>query len=170
MNHASEAGATGDEPTGAVTVTVDATDRVSHVEVRERDSIHDPAGLAAAVEHAYRAAVMNRLAARYPDRGLDPDRQVAGLHGHPPIRTVENRQGVHVAQPRAPRATSLLERRFSPTEGISANECVTVTLGLASSWGPVAADPGWLANARPTNIGDAVTQAFADAYRKRDER
>ena len=34
----------------------------------------------------------------------------------------------------------------------------------------VAADPGWLANARPTNIGDAVTQAFADAYRKRDER
>ncbi|KRC52902.1 MULTISPECIES: hypothetical protein [unclassified Nocardioides] len=170
MTYANETGGTGDEPTGAVTVTVDATDRVRQVEVRERDSVHDPAALAAAVEHAYRAAVMDRLEALYPDRGLDPDRRIAGLDGHPPIRTVENRQGQHVARPRAPRSTALLERRFSPTEGISANECVTVTLALASSWGPVVADPGWLANARPSNVGDAITQAFADAYRKRDER
>ena len=43
-----------------------------------------------------------------------------------------------------------------------------MTLDAGSADGTLSADPGWLANATAGQIGSAVTQAYEDAYRKRD--
>ncbi len=61
------------------------------------------------------------------------------------------------------------QQEFGPTPGVSDNDCVRVTLDIASSHGVVDADAEWLANAAATNIASAVTQAYTDAYGKRDE-
>lgn len=54
--------------------------------------------------------------------------------------------------------------------GVSDNGCVTVTLDLAGPHGSLDADAGWLSTARTTRVSQAITEAFAHAYRERDDR
>ena len=53
--------------------------------------------------------------------------------------------------------------------GSSHNGCVTVTLAPHGPRGAVDADPGWLAQTSGPRLGAAVTEAFRDAYSRRDQ-
>lgn len=131
-----------------------------------------PQGLRDAVEEALRAARRARLDALgvFTQRATGHKRAVATAPSRS-IRTVENWIGTGWQ----PDPSTLHPHRFDtsdfgPTTGVSENNCVTVVLDIASSHGTVDADPGWLSQASRTNVGRAITEAFHDAYRKRDER
>lgn len=168
-----DAPARAQDATSAVEVTIDPTDRVTAVRlIAEVPVIRRPQGLRDAVEEAFRAARRARLNA------LGVFDQESTARGRPraeapsrSIRTVENWMGTGWQ----PDPSSLRPHRFDtsdfgPTAGVSANNCVTVSLDIASSHGTVDAEPGWLSQATRTNIGRAITEAFHDAYRKRDAR
>ena len=167
--YASDEPASGDDPTGAVTVTVDPTDRVARVEVRSRDTIRRPEGLARAVDQAYRAAQLARIDALPGRHGSRGDLHVAGTGERPPVVAVRDVSGTGYVSTRRPSPETGRPEDFGPTSGVSDNDCVRVTLDVASSRGAVDAGADWLANATATNIGNAVTEAYADAYRKRDQ-
>lgn len=58
--------------------------------------------------------------------------------------------------------------RRGEVAGRSRNDCLSVTLDPSGSFGRVSTIPGWLPTAPASLVGPAVTEAFADAYRKRD--
>ncbi len=166
--YASDESASGDDPSGAVTVTVDPTDRVIAVTVRDRDAIRSTEGLRQAVELAFQAARMHRLGVHTPSGKPSGPLTVDSGPSPRPILLVTDESDRHVPQPRDRSGPTVAQRDFGPTSGVSDNDCVTVTLDVASSHGTVDADQGWLSTALPTKIGDAITQAFAQAYGKRD--
>lgn len=156
---------TATDPTSAVELTVDPTDRVVAVRVLQAELVRTPQQLDEAVAGAYRAAVSQRRAAL---RGPRDDR-VRARSNPLPVVAVENWM-VKGWRP-DPATVQMHEfdsRDIGPVDGVSDNECVEVHLPIASAFGTVASDPGWLANAGASNVGAAVTQAFAAAYRKRD--
>jgi hypothetical protein len=54
--------------------------------------------------------------------------------------------------------------------GVSDNDCVSVVLDVSGPGGDLAFDDGWLRQATSPNVGAAITQAFAAAYRERGAR
>ena len=160
----------GTDPTGALTVTIDPTNRVVDARVEEATAVRTPEGLAEAFAAAYATAVAARLRQRRGSRAPRPE-------GHRPVAvatrpvfrrpTPEQLERHRVRQESATRT-----RRGHPgeVEGVSGNDCVHVTLAPAQPTGTVTADRGWLANARTTNIASALVEAFTDAYDKRDHR
>lgn len=165
--YAGDEPADGTDPSGAVTVTIDPTNRVTAVRVSEAEKIRTPAGLAEAFDEAYSAALAHRLASSRPARTPRSTSRPRAVATRPVFRrpTAEQLQR-HRIRNETPRTT----QRSSPGQvvGISANDCVQVTLAPAQTSGTVAADPGWLANAGPSNIASAITEAFNAAYAERD--
>ena len=155
------------DPSEAVEVTVDPTDRLTIVQVLRAEGVRTPERLEEAVAGGYRAAVSRRRATLRGDRPRD-HRARARSNRRPPV-AVENWM-VHGWQPE-PATVQMHDFDASDigeVRGGSDNECVEVELGIASSFGSLSSDPGWLANATAAQIGAAVTQAFAAAYRNRD--
>jgi DNA-binding protein YbaB len=166
-----DATGSGSDPTGSVTVTVDPTDRVVLVRVNgEAATVRTPELLDAAVLQAHVAAQLARRDAVRPRPERTGARPLATGAGNRPVRALDNlwAQGRTTSDRTLP-AHPRRSRDLGPATGTSDNDCVTVTLGIASSQGRVAADPGWLVNATSESIGNAITQAFAAAYRRRDE-
>lgn len=171
--YASDRSAIGRDSTGALTVTVDPTNRITQVAVTgSADRLREPGLLAAAVDEAAGAARAARLAASRPDdpaRGDGTGVPVA-QRAKRYVHEVENFQETGRVPSGALRGSSarFAWHALSPAAGSSHNACVTVTLDLASAHGRIDVDRGWLANARPAGIGSAITEAYADAYRKQD--
>ena len=165
--YASDEPADGTDPSGAVTVTIDPTNRVTAVRLSNDERIRTSAGLAEAFESAYSAALANRLKRSRAARPPRPATRPRAVATRPVFRrpTPEQLQR-HRIRTETPRTAA----RSSPGQvvGVSANDCVQVTLAPAQSSGTVVADPGWLANASPSNIASAITEAFHAAYVERD--
>lgn len=158
---------TGQDPAGAVTVTVDALLRVVDVHVHRADAVRDPAVLRGTIDAAYGAAVAARFPAAEPVTRTRPP-VARGLRLDVRRPTAEQlaahrlrRQGA-AEEPRVPRTTV--------ASGVSDNGCLTVALPPAGPRGRVDADPGWLAQAPAGRIRAALVQAFAAAYTERDAR
>ncbi|MBA3781479.1 MAG: hypothetical protein H0X12_06440 [Nocardioides sp.] len=160
--------AEGADPTGAITVTIGATRRVSAVRVSENATIRTPDGLAQTLAEAYSAALTAQLEASRRERPRrDPGQRPKPVATLPtfqrPTREQLSRHRIREESRNIPRATP------GDAVGISSNECVTVTLIPAQPVGPVTADAGWLANASLDNLASAITEAFQNAYTERDK-
>ncbi|WP_182524368.1 hypothetical protein [Nocardioides dongkuii] len=164
--------ASGLDDEGCLSVTVDGADRVVEVHVvTDAPRLRRPDGLRAAVDEAARAARVARRDAGRPDVAVGSGMPEAVRATHQPVVAVQNWMGTGWR----PDPADLVPHHYDtddlgPTTGVSDNDCVSVTLGLASAGGIVTADPGWLANARTSHLERAVLQAFDQAYRKRDDR
>ena len=170
--YAGDGPAAGRDDTGAVSVTIEATNRVTGVTVSPlAEPLRDPEVLATAVARAHLAAITGKLpdrtstpAARRPQRARAPrpapwvpldDILASGRPFDP---------DAHLHAP--PGLSEPLERHV----GHSRNECVTVVLDLGAPTGTLQIDGGWLGQAAAVNVSTALTQAFLDAYRERDSR
>jgi hypothetical protein len=168
----------GRDSSGAVTVTVDPTNRITDVAVRgPADHLRTPELLAGAVDEAAGAARAARLRASRADSDAEADgsssratRPVARplVLG---VQPVENYQVTGTTPSGRLRGTSnqyLYRDHDGGAVGQSDNGCVTVVLDLASAHGSLHVDSGWLASARCKPLGAAITQAYRNAYRKQD--
>jgi hypothetical protein len=168
--------ASGQDSSGAVTVTVDPTNRIIDVAVRGRaDHLRTPEQLAGAVDEAAGAARAARLRASRADADTDASSTRAGRPVARPlalgVQPVENFQETGTTPSGRLRGTSsqyLYRDLDGGAVGQSDNGCVTVVLDLASAHGRLHVDSGWLASARCKPLGAAITQAYRNAYRKQD--
>jgi hypothetical protein len=170
--------ASGQDSSGAVTVTVDPTNRITDVAVRGRaDHLRTPELLAGAVDEAAGAARAARLHASRAGSDAEPTKPTkpAGRPVARPlalgVQPVENFQKTGTTPSGRLRGTSgqyLYRDLDGGAVGESDNGCVTVVLDLASSHGRLHVDGGWLASARSKLLGAAITQAYRNAYRKQD--
>lgn len=170
--YAGDGPASGLDDTGAVSVTIDATNRVTGVTVNPlAEPLRDPTALATAVSRAHLAAITSKLpdrtsspAARRPRRARAPQ-PAAWVPLDNILESGRPFDGdAHLHAP--PGLAEPLERHV----GHSRNECVTVVLDLGSPTGTPEIDGGWLRQAAHVNVSTALTQAFLDAYRERDSR
>jgi hypothetical protein len=172
---ASDRPASGRDASGALTVTVDPTNRVTGVSLRGRsEHLRDPERLGRAVDEAAGAARAARLQASMPGiaergrtRARRPVARPLGLGTH----AVENFQKTGTTPSGRLRGTSaqyLYRDLDGAPVGRSENGCVSVTLDLASSHGRLHVDSGWLKSARSAHVAAAITQAYRNAYRKQD--
>ncbi len=154
----------GRDPSGSVAVTIGQTYRVRAVRILKVAEVRSPTALAAAFAAAHSAALKGRSSRDERPRTARP-RAVA-------VRPTFRRPGRHdLERHRIRTETPRGERRATPViAGLSANRCVRVTLDPARSSGTVAADPGWLAQAGPSAISSAITEAFHHAYAERDNQ
>lgn len=152
----------------ALRIEIDDTRRVTGVVVRDADAVATPEALDAAVAAGYSEALAEAAASRRVDRPRTGARPVAVatlIEKAPPPPGSYDRHRIREEG----RHTRALRRGEPGTAvGISTNECVTVRLRPASSFGSVESDAGWLRTARPDSIERAVTEAFAAAYDRRD--
>ena len=164
--------ATGLDQSGRVSVTVDPTDRVIDVRiVSDAPEIRQPEGLRVAVDQAARAARLARVDALRPARARGRERPQAARTKEQPVVAVQRLDGP--AGRRTPPAwsrTTTTRRTWARRRGSPTTTASPVTVGIASSSGVVTADAGWLANARVSAVEQAITQAYEQAYRKRDRR
>ena len=155
------------DPTGSVTVAIDADNRLVGVVVNRVDGIRTPDELTTAVSTAHRIAVVEGYVATTPAArtGARPVARSAFLR---PVFRPEmlNRHEVRAAS----RAEGRRARQVGTVTGTSDNDCVWVELVVAQPVGVVGAEPGWLANAAANHIAAAVVQAFRKAYQERTIR
>lgn len=158
----------GRDPSGAVSVTLDPAFRVIDVRISERPESRDPDELSRAFSTAY-AVAMNTHIERArgdeppPASGARPVALAPVLTLRPPTAADLERHSIR-------EESFTTTRRGNPGEvtGVSRNDCVHVTLPPAQPRGTITTDPGWLAHAQTANIASALVEAFADAYRQRD--
>jgi hypothetical protein len=158
--------ATGQDPEGNLTITLDRDHRVVGFVVNRADAVRTPEALEASARRAYRAALVAQV------------REGRGASSGDRVRTA-------VATPAqvVPRSTALLQRhrvrsetslhgrrtrQHTPEVGQSDNLCVRVELVPASPRGVIDADPGWLRQATSSQVSQSVQQAFARAYDRRE--
>ncbi len=175
---AADGPAHGQDSSGAVTLTVDPTNRITDVAVRgPADHLRTPELLAVAVDEAAGAARAARLRASRAES--DADAEAASRRAERPVarplvlavQPVENFQENGTTPSGRLRGTSsqyLYRDLDGGAVGQSDNGCVTVVLDLASAHGRLHVDSGWLASARCKPLGAAITQAYRNAYRKQD--
>jgi hypothetical protein len=164
------------DPSEGVLVSLDTRGRLAGVQMSGLpDELRRPEALATAVDRAFRRAVLAEHPSRARGDGPPPPARRGPANPPRPVRedrsglgpsaaTLE-RQRVHAAD----RLTGIApaEPDLTPT-GLSANECVRVTLHPAGSNGRVEVDAGWLSQAPAQKVAAAVTEAFAAAYERRD--
>jgi hypothetical protein len=163
--------AEGSDDSGCLTVVVDPTNRVIGVRVNgSADAVRTPTKLSAAFDEAVgRARYERYLAGAGPQADNDPPTVVLGAGPHP-RRLIDNFDITGQEPTGELRGASrhFAARGLNRAEGSSDNQCVTVTLDLASAHGSMAVDSGWLANASAGSIAAAITQAYLAAYREQD--
>lgn len=158
-------GATGQDPNGNLSVTIDRGNRVVGFVVHRTDAVRSPAALEAAARSAYRAALVAQVRDGDPVSSSDQVRTAAAT----PARLVP-RSATLLQRHRIRGETTLRDqrtRRPAPEVGESDNQCVRVELVPASSRGVIDADPGWLRQATASQVSQSVQQAFARAYDRR---
>lgn len=162
--YASDDPSHGTDPTGSVTVTIDPTLRATLVRIESVERVRSPEQLAHAVGAAYSAALSARFAG--PDDANADDPPPGARRVRLQVRPIPDL----VARHQAGRQTTPRPRRRVPREevGTSVNGCVTVTLPVFGPRGRADADAGWLRQANGAQVGAAVTEAFHDAYSRRD--
>jgi hypothetical protein len=145
-------------------VTLDEHRAVVHVDIpRLDDQLRDATVLVAAFDAAYADSVAATLPEPLPGR-VELARRPAP-RPHPPLRDLVQ-QALDGRRPMVrPSAPPRREHR-----GLSRNTCIEVTLSPAGNGGSLQIDQGWLSNAEPRNVADAIAQAFADAYENRSSR
>ena len=160
---------TGSDASGRLVVGVDQADRVRSVELSGLDErLREPGQLDHAVLQAAPAARVARLDQRarppgaHPREARRPERRRTPILDHQAL-------GLPITLPDFEAARRLRRAAADAVSGTSGNECVTVHLGPGSAHGHVVADPGWLATATASKVAAAVSEAFADAYEKRDD-
>lgn len=168
-----------DEPTegvdakGALAVTVDALNRVRLVRVTDIGKVRDGDDFRAAFDAAYNHALHLKLArSDRPVISLDQARNALASRPRAEVRRPGASTMTAATGGAAPGAVARRERRVTGRRwivvtGRSANRCVTVSLEPASARGRLALDQGWLSNAEPGNVANAVVEAFSAAYEKR---
>lgn len=177
--YSSDAPMTGADRTGRVLVTLDPTNRVTSVTLTGLpDELRTPTALARAVGEGYDAALRDKVLAADPERATTsrPLPEVRRLRRPPrPPRPVRPEDGgpdrplpspAVVEERRAQRGR--VARSHADCTGVSDNDCVTVTVPPGIPRGEIDADPGWLRHAAAQQVAAALTQAYADSYRKRD--
>ncbi len=149
-------------------VSVGPTGRVEQVHLpRLGDDLRDPSTLSDAVRAAHHAALVGPRNETLPR----PLPRPVSLAARPPIKATNPWvEGRTIGPVDSEWAHRVLAARPGVVDGTSGNGCVTVTLAPGSTAGSVAADPGWLRQAEAQHVATALTEAFADAYRKRDGR
>lgn len=173
--YAGDAPASSTDPTGSVTVTIDPTNRLTGVAIGALpEELRESSALSAAVDHAFQAAILERIRlAKGPAAEANQRRRI------PTARRLEKRwrpldnileSGRPFVAPDFAAARTRRHQVVRAVRGISDNQCVAVTLDLGGSRGELEFDPGWLRQARATNIAAAITEAFTDAYQNRDGR
>lgn len=157
--------ATGLDSSRSVQVTIDPTNRVMGVHIEHlADAARTPRGVAALVEEAYVDAVVSKFAPRPAAQSSAP----------PTAMTVDRRAEIRLDNIMySDRAVSLASAQtprfpYAGAVGRSENGYVTVTLPPAQSLGALDFDSYWLDNATRADVGRAITQAYAAAYRERD--
>jgi len=153
------------DPTGALTVWVDARGRLVRLDVLRPDDVRIVEDLRAAVSAAHRAAAV-RAALRDQEPARSPHRRPVAVAT--PARPVHRRELLDRHQIRgevhATRRAGAVRRS---ARGTSANGCVSVELLPAQPYAVLDADQGWLGQANATQIAHAVSEAFALAYQER---
>lgn len=170
--HTSDRPVSAEDRESTIRATVDPTGRVLDVAVLAASRVQTPDDLRSALDDALRAARAALANGGRAPAPRDPHRELPTAQGpgRREIQSIANWMGTGWRpDPASLRVHAFETRDLSPTQGISDNQCVTVTLDIASTQGAIDVDPGWLRQAEPANIGRALTQAFTDAYRKRDK-
>lgn len=161
------AAATGEDPSGAITVHVDEKGLVREVrlgtlpdELREADRLTLAFGQALTRAHANAyppapppagAEVVRARRPQRPERAsIRPLVEEALRRGHQPVATGR--------------------RPIGGETGVSRNDCVSVTLDRTGPSGAPTFDQGWLRQAIEKNVAAAITEAFTAAYEKRTDR
>lgn len=166
--HASDQPTEGTDPGAAVTVTVDPTLRITAVRVRDVDAVRSPDAVTSAFEAAYRAALILRLRPHddggAAGRSRPVARRVRRVNPAPTAERLARHRSRH-GDPERPR-----DRRLGEVTGTSANRYVSVRLPVANPRGHLDVDPTWLAVTTRARLGRAITEAYADAYTRRDEQ
>lgn len=156
------------DPAGAVTATVDPTLRVLRVQVNRLEAVRTPAALTEAFEAAYRAALSRRVR-------RSEDRSGSSSAARPVARRIRRISPAPTPELLDRHETRYRDRGLAPARrrgevvGTSRNECVSVTLPAANPRGLLDVDPGWLAVTTRSRLSGAITEAFADAYARRDQ-
>lgn len=157
--------ATGTDATGAVSVTVDALGRLTGVDIAH---LSDDLRRSEALATTFRAAYSAALAAGLPPADPVAGRVAAKRVVRPDWVPLEN---VLVTGRRpAPLEVEEAGRPMGGERGVSDNECVTAVLDDSGPGGEVHFDPGWLSQARSSNVAAAIVQAFAAAHEQREAR
>lgn len=157
----------GTDPDGVLTVTIDPRLKVTRAVVHDADAIRTPDTLTDTFTTAYRRAIAARVPAaeraerRRGERPVAVATPVTKPAFDPSMLDRHRIRDASRAERRAPR------RLPRAAVGRSGNECVLVHVGLISPVGRIEVDPGWLANATASAIGDALSEAHHDAYEQR---
>ncbi len=161
------AAATGEDPTGSVSVRVDADGLVRDVTLRPLpEELRDAARLTLAFDQALTRAHANAYPPAPPPDGAEvvrarrpqrPDRV--------PLRTL-----VEEAMRRGHQPVASGRRPIGGERGVSRNDCVSVELDRTGPSGAPSFDQGWLRQAPEKNIAAAILEAFAAAYETRSAR
>ncbi len=158
----------GSDPSGSVSVAVDAGGRVEDVRVSfGEESLRREQAFVEAFDRAWAAA----RAAALPPAPPAPEGQPLRARRltrpeRVPLRTLVEPHVGRAYRPPVGTAGTVIE---GGEQGTSDNDCVHVVLD-AGPGGRLTLDQGWLSNATGTQVGHAVRQAFAAAYRTREER
>jgi hypothetical protein len=164
--YADDSPAAGTDPDGAVTLTLDPTLRILRAEVGRIDLVRTEDALNSALTSAYAVALSGRAAHADPadtPHGEPPQPRRLRLEVRRPTPEMLARHQVRERANARPRPRFPREER-----GTSANGCLAVTLPVASPRGPVEVDHGWLQLANSAQLGAALTEAYNDAYSRRD--
>ena len=141
-----------------VTVSVDGSHRVVGVRVHSVEPVRTTSALADAVAAAYRTALAGDDP---PPRTMPVARRIRRISAAPRPELLERHQ-VRYRQP-------VPARSNASATGYSANGCVLVDLAPSGPRGTVSADAGWLAQTTADRLAAAVTEAYHDAYARRDQ-
>lgn len=156
----------GVDPSGYVTVVTDEWGRLSTVSLHDVDeSWRTEHTLIDAVQAAWRQALAST---REPAPSRPAGQRPRAIRSPRPVhRPLDNWAATGRAMmPSAPMEPT--GPAFGVATGASDNDCVNVRLHLGGPGGDMKVDQGWLQSAQVENVAKAITEAFADAYRRRN--
>lgn len=155
----------GTDATGSVEVELTRQGQVRVGITSLPDALRDAGALRNALDDAYAAAVSERTRAeRGPltlTRGQLP--QPVGA-GPKPVRLPRDQRTWQVDTGSDPTAGEPAR----PVSGRSSDSTVTVRLHLSDGWGELELDPEWLRVVQRRQLGNALNEAFEDAYRRQE--
>ena len=167
---------TGQDPTGAVSLDVDASGWVITSRVEHLDGLRTPDAFVAAVRSAYTVAALARLATEvqeeWRDREPTPEQVERGraiVEGRRPL-TVPPRPRFRPielpTQPMPSPASPAYDRGLRTYRGSSREGEITVAATVAGGLGSITIDDTWLASAGVDMAHYALREAFHDLREK----